>query len=79
MFGEHRESKAATFQFAEGDVEACRSKADRSARRHSRPNRIIIAVEGSISAGVGGESNVAKKLERKKCKAKQKAIQRGRV
>lgn len=28
VFGERQESKAATFLFAEGDVEACRSKAD---------------------------------------------------
>lgn len=53
MFGERQESKPATFLFAEGDVEACRSKADCGSQRHSRPNRIISAVERSIRAGVG--------------------------
>lgn len=45
-------------------------------RRHSRPNRIISAVEGSIDAGVGvdcrGKSSVEKTGKRKKCEAKQK-------
>lgn len=53
VFGERPESKPAIFLFAEGDVEACRSKAHCGSQRHSRPNRIISAVEWSIRAGVG--------------------------
>lgn len=45
VFGERPESKPAIFLFAEGDVEACRSKAHCGSQRHSRPNRIISAVE----------------------------------
>lgn len=59
-----------------GAGETCPPWADYASQKHSRPNRIISAVEGSIVSGVGvdcsGKSNVGKMRERKKCKAKQK-------